>query len=124
LPEPFEFGALTSLMSIYTLLWIDCGASLYKVCWQDSITVPDDTIHDFTPRSLHLEFVHPHIPYSTNLAPFDIHLFGPLQDALQGSCFMYNDELKYSRHEELLLQCAVLRNWHIASCIKVEKMCW
>lgn len=34
---------------------------------------------------------------------------------------MHNDELKYSMHEELLFQCAVLHNWHRISCIKVEK---
>jgi len=122
LAEPFEFVALTSLMSVYIALnWL----------WHFSLrSLLTRFLHSsrrhypwFTHRSLHLVFVHLHLPYSTNLTPFDIHLFSLLQDALQGSCFVYNDELKYSMHEELLFQCAVLHNWHTTSCIKLKKKC-
>jgi hypothetical protein len=39
-------------------------------------------------------------PYSPVLAPFDLHIFGPLKDALRGRRFADDDELKHSVREE------------------------
>jgi len=42
-----------------------------------------------------------HRPCSTNLAPSDFNIFGPLKDALRRRRFEDDDELKHSVREEL-----------------------
>jgi histone-lysine N-methyltransferase SETMAR len=42
-----------------------------------------------------------HPAYSPDLAPLDYHLFGPLEDALRGSCFTSDEEVKKAVHEWL-----------------------
>jgi hypothetical protein len=40
-------------------------------------------------------------PFSPHLAPSDLHIFGPLRDALRGRRFADDDELKHSVRDEL-----------------------
>jgi histone-lysine N-methyltransferase SETMAR len=46
-----------------------------------------------------------HNPYSPNLAPSDLHLFGPLKDAFRGPCFVDDDndddEIKHTVREHI-----------------------
>jgi hypothetical protein len=56
----------------------------------------------------------PHSPYSTNLAPYNCHLFGPLKNALQRA------ETQHVRRV-LMLQQEVLCNKHTASDTIVKK---
>jgi histone-lysine N-methyltransferase SETMAR len=42
-----------------------------------------------------------HPPYSSELAPSDFHLFGPLKDAVRGRRFADDNELKHDVSEEL-----------------------
>jgi len=43
----------------------------------------------------------PHPPYSPDLAPSDFHVFGPLKDALSGTQFRDDDEVRSAVHEWL-----------------------
>ena len=43
----------------------------------------------------------PHPPYSPDLAPSDFHIFGPLKDALSGTQFREDDEVRLAVHEWL-----------------------
>jgi len=56
--------------------------------------------HDLNLRSLRLDPLLSHPPYSPHLAPSDFHPFGALKDALRGSCFTGDDELKHSVLED------------------------
>jgi histone-lysine N-methyltransferase SETMAR len=41
----------------------------------------------------------PHPPYSPDLAPSDVHVFGPLKEAMGGKAFRSNDEVQQVVHE-------------------------
>jgi histone-lysine N-methyltransferase SETMAR len=43
----------------------------------------------------------PHPPYSPNLVPSDFHVFGPLKDALSGTQFQDDNEVRSAVHEWL-----------------------
>jgi histone-lysine N-methyltransferase SETMAR len=43
----------------------------------------------------------PHSPYSPDLAPSDIHLFGPLKDSLRGRKFNLDDDVQLAVPEWL-----------------------
>jgi hypothetical protein len=62
---------------------------------------PEDASHDFTRKSMRIEFLLPHPPHNPDLAPSDSQLFGPLKEALRGRRFADDDdELKHSVPEE------------------------
>lgn len=63
-------------------------------------TVLEDVGHGLTRRSLHLEFVLPHLPCSPELAPSDFRCFGFLNLNYEDTVLWGNDELKCSRREE------------------------
>jgi transposase len=56
-----------------------------------------------TLRQLNFEVLK-HPPYSSDLAPSDYHLFGPLKDALRGRHFASDQELKEVVHAWLVTQ--------------------
>jgi hypothetical protein len=55
---------------------------LFKNSTKVPFTLPEDASHDFSRRSLPLEFVLPRPPYDPDLAPSEFHLFGRLKGAL------------------------------------------
>lgn len=40
----------------------------------------------------------PHTPYSPDLAPLDLHLFGPIKEALREKTFEGNENVKAAAH--------------------------
>ena len=53
-----------------------------------------------TIEELRFEFI-PHPTYTPDLAPSDFHVFGPLKDALSGTQFRYDHEVRSAVHEWL-----------------------
>jgi histone-lysine N-methyltransferase SETMAR len=53
-----------------------------------------------TTEELQFECI-PHPPYSPDLALSDFHVFGPLKDALSGTLFRDDDEVRSAVHEWL-----------------------
>jgi len=43
----------------------------------------------------------PHLPYTPDLAPVDLHVFGPLKEAMGGKSFRSNEEVQHVVHEWL-----------------------
>ena len=46
----------------------------------------------------------PHPPYSLDLAPSDLHVFGPLKEAMGGKSFRSDKEVQQAMHEWLRSQ--------------------
>ena len=53
-----------------------------------------------TITDLHFECL-PHPPYSPDLAPSDLHMFGPLKEAMGGKKFRSDEEVRHAVHEWL-----------------------
>ena len=53
-----------------------------------------------TITDLHFECL-PHPPYSPDLAPSDLHMFGPLKEAMGGKKFHSDEEVRHTVHEWL-----------------------
>jgi hypothetical protein len=69
----------------------------------------------------------PRPPYSSDLALLDLHVFGPLKDALSGTQFWDDDGVQSAVHEWLctrlkeFFSCriyALIKHWH--KCIELE----
>jgi len=73
---------------------------LTGVCLHDNAMPHTATATVSTNEELRFECT-PHPPYSPNLAPSDFHIFGPLKDALSGTQFRDNDEVRSAVHEWL-----------------------
>ena len=66
-----------------------------------SKTVSEDARPQFNFIIFHIRFVVHRTPCSTDLAPADLHLCGPLKDALCGHRFADDDDdLKHNVHED------------------------
>ena len=70
------------------------------VCLHDNAKPHTATATVSTIEELRFECI-PHPPYSPDLAPSDFHVFGPLKDALGGTQFRDDDEVRSAVHEWL-----------------------
>jgi hypothetical protein len=64
-------------------------------------TDPEEACHDFSLRGPNPAIFLSHPPNSPDIVPYDLHLFGPLKDALRRCRFAVDDELKHSERDKL-----------------------
>jgi len=100
-----------------------CGLLTTRVCLlHDNARPHTATATVSTIEELRFECI-PHPPYSPDLAPSDFHVFGPLKDALSGTQFRDEDEVRSAVHEWLHTRPKELFSREIYALVKRWRKC-